>query len=157
MDWTLFATFLAACVAAGATGMIFKPGDWYLGLTKPTWTPPAWVFPLVWTVLYVSMAYAATRVAGLAGTGQAMALWAVQIALNTLWTPVFFGARRMRAGMVVIVALWLAVAATMVAFFAHDLIAGLLFLPYLVWVSIASALNLSLIRLNPEAAKATIA
>lgn len=153
---TLFLTYLAACLAAGATGALFNPGDWYASLRKPTWTPPNWLFPVAWTTLYLCMSLAATRIAGLSGTGadvgQALALWALQIALNTLWTPVFFGLRRMGAGLVVLVLLWLAVAATLVAFWRIDLIAGLLFLPYIAWVGVAGALNFSVWRLNRAAA-----
>jgi tryptophan-rich sensory protein len=149
MDWMLFLTFLAACGAAAATGAMIQPGDWYDGLKKPSWTPPRWVFPVVWTTLYVLMSYSAMRVALAEGSAQALAFWALQMALNTLWTPVFFGLRRMRAGMGVMVCLWLSVAATTWAFLGVDVIAGLLFLPYLVWVSIAGALNFSVMRLNP--------
>lgn len=149
MDWALFATYMAACSAAAATGAMIQPGEWYKSLSKPRWTPPDWVFPLAWTVLYLSMAVAAARVAVLPGTGQALAFWAVQIALNTLWTPVFFGLKRMRAGFVVIVLLWLAVAATGISFAQHDRVAGLLFAPYLLWVTIAAALNFSVWRRNP--------
>ncbi len=152
MDWGLFLTFLAACGAAATTGMLIKPGAWYDGLKKPDWTPPNWVFPVAWTVLYLLMSLAAMRVAGAADNGQAIAFWALQITLNTLWTPVFFGLHRMRAAMVVMACLWLAVAATTWAFFRVDLVAGLLLLPYLVWVSIASALNFTTMRMNPEAA-----
>jgi translocator protein len=149
MDWAILATFMAACGGAAATGAMFQPGEWYLGLRKPWWTPPGWLFPLAWTALYVCMAVAAARVAVLPANGQAMAFWALQIALNTLWTPVFFGLHRIRAAMVVMVCLWLAVAATTLAFLAVDTTAGLLFLPYLLWVSIAGALNFSVMRLNP--------
>ncbi|MES2968086.1 MAG: TspO/MBR family protein [Pseudomonadota bacterium] len=148
MQLTLFFTYLAACAAAAATGALFQPGDWYRDLQKPRWTPPDWLFPVAWTVLYLSISIAAARVAALPGTGQALAFWSMQIALNTLWTPVFFGLRRMGAGLVVLGLLWLAVAATMVAFFQHDLIAGLLFVPYLIWVSVAGALNRSVWLLN---------
>ena len=79
-----------------------------------------------------------------------MSFWSLQIALNTLWTPIFFGLRRMRTAMVVMGALWLAVAATMVSFFALDVWAGLMMVPYLAWVSVASALNFGVWRLNPE-------
>lgn len=150
MDWGLFFTFLAACGAAAATGAMFKPGAWYDALKKPGWFPPKWVFPVAWTTLYIVMALAAMRVAGIIGNGQALAFWALQIALNTLWTPVFFGLHKMRAGMVVMVLLWLAVAATTWTFFAVDFVAGLLFVPYLVWVCIAFALNYTAISLNPE-------
>ncbi|MEN9408751.1 MAG: hypothetical protein RL216_725 [Pseudomonadota bacterium] len=149
--FALFLTYLAACGAAAATGAMFQPGDWYRGLAKPRWTPPDWLFPVAWTVLYLSMSAAAARVAMLPDTGQALALWSVQIALNTLWTPVFFGLRRIGAGLVIIFLLWLAVAATMVAFWQHDAIAGALFVPYLVWVTVAGMLNRSVWHRNPAA------
>lgn len=154
MDWMLFLTFLAACGAAAATGAMIQPGEWYDALKKPFWTPPSWVFPVVWTTLYILMAWSAMRVAVLEGVEgaaqmQALAFWALQIALNTLWTPVFFGLKRMKAGMAVMVCLWLSVAATTLAFLSVDVIAGLMFLPYLVWVSIAGTLNFTVIRLNP--------
>ncbi|MCV6593460.1 MAG: tryptophan-rich sensory protein [Silicimonas sp.] len=148
MDWPLFATFLAACMAAATTGAMFAPGAWYAALKKPGWTPPNWLFPLAWTVLYIAMSWAAARVAPLPGSAQAMALWALQIALNTLWTPIFFGLRRMGAGLVVVALLWVAVCATLLSFWALDSLAGLLFVPYLLWVTIATALNFSVWRLN---------
>jgi translocator protein len=148
MDYSLFFTYLAACGAAAATGAMFQPGAWYRGLNKPSWTPPDWLFPVAWTTLYLCMSWAAMRVAGLPGTGQALALWSVQIALNTLWTPVFFGLQRMGAGLVVLTFLWLAVAATTVAFWGHDWVAGLLMVPYLVWVSVAGALNHAVWSMN---------
>lgn len=150
MDWLVFLVLFGACAAAATTGAMFDPGEWYEGLEKPSWTPPKWLFPVAWTILYFCMAIAGTRVAGMPGSGLAMALWALQIALNTLWTPVFFGKRNMRAGMIVIGFLWLSVFATMLTFFGHDLWAGLLFVPYLVWVTTAAALNWSVMQLNPE-------
>ena len=147
MDWTLFFTYLAACGAAAATGTMIQPGAWYDTLNKPTWTPPPWVFPVVWTSLYLLMSVAGTRIAG---NGQASALWSLQIALNTLWTPVYFGLHRIKSAMVVMVFLWLSVAAATWTFFGVDFIAGLLFLPYLVWVTIAAALNFATMRLNPH-------
>ncbi|MCE5973232.1 tryptophan-rich sensory protein [Sinirhodobacter sp. WL0062] len=143
-----FLMFLAASCAAAATGMVFKPGDWYAALRKPAFTPPGWVFPVVWSYLYVSVAYAAARVAGVEGSQFALVIFALQIALNTLWTPVFFGARRMGFGMAVIVLLWWAVAAMGVAFLRHDLVAGLLVAPYLIWLSLAAALNWRIWRDN---------
>ena len=152
MDLSLFLTFLAACGAAASTGAMFQPGAWYDSLQKPTWTPPRWAFPVVWTTLYILIALAAMRVAGAADNAQALAFWSLQIAFNTLWTPVFFGLHRMRAAMGVMVGLWLAVAATTWTFLGVDLLAGLMFLPYLVWVSVAGALNYTVMRLNPQAA-----
>jgi len=150
MIYVVFAIFLGACFAAGSTGGLFPPGEWYKRLRKPWWTPPNWLFPVAWTILYLCMAAAGARVAMSPGNGLAMALWALQIALNGLWTPVFFGLRRMKLGLRVLSALWLSVAATLVALWQVDWIAGLLFVPYLCWVSVAAALNLSVLRLNRE-------
>jgi tryptophan-rich sensory protein len=150
MDWTLFAIFLAAAMAAGTTGAVFEPGAWYKQLAKPRWTPPGWAFPLVWTVLYIAMAVAAARVAPLEGSAHAMAFWALQIAFNTLWTPIFFGLRRMRFALGVMAGLWIAVAGTMVLMWPLDRIAALLFVPYLAWVSVAGMLNFTVMRMNPE-------
>ena len=152
MDWALFAIFLAACVAAATTDSMFMPGAWYRALSKPSWTPPDWVFPVAWTVLYLSSAVAAARVAPLEGAAYGMAFWAMQIAFNTLWTPVFFGLRRIRAAFFIMLGLWIAVAGTMLAFFQLDWIAGALFVPYLIWVSIAGALNASVWMRNPSEA-----
>ncbi|MBE0452591.1 tryptophan-rich sensory protein TspO [Roseovarius autotrophicus] len=152
MIYVLFAIFLAACFAAGSTGGLFPPGEWYARLSKPRWTPPNWLFPVAWTTLYICMAAAGARAAMSEGNSLAMALWALQIALNGLWTPVFFGLRRMRLGLMVLGALWVSVAATLLALWQVDIWAGLLFVPYLVWVSVAGALNLAVIRLNPQEA-----
>lgn len=158
MDITLFFIFLLACGPAAATGAMFSPGEWYRGLDKPRWTPRDWMFPVAWLVLYLSMAAAAARVAGQAGAeplvGLGLAFWALQIGVNTLWTPVFFGLRRIGAGLVVIVLLWLAVAATMTTFWQIDRIAGALFAPYLLWVTIAGALNHSIYWRNAAEARA---
>jgi benzodiazapine receptor len=152
MDWSLFLTYLAACGAAATTGALIQPGAWYDGLKKPAWTPPRWVFPVAWTSLYLLISLAGMRIAQSAGSGQAAALWSLQIALNALWTPVYFGLHRIRAAMVVMVFLWLSVFLATVSFFGVDFVAGLLFLPYLLWVSIAGALNFSTMRLNPDQA-----
>lgn len=145
----LFPIFLLASVAAAATGVIFKPGAWYDGLRKPGFTPPKWAFPVAWTIIYLLSAAAATRVAGLPGAGAALALWAAQIALNTLWTPVFFGARRMALGMAIIATLLVTVAAMTVSFWSLDRVAGAMLLPYLAWLGVASGLNWRIWRDNP--------
>ena len=149
MNWALFLIFLAATGAAAATGSLFGPGAWYQGLMKPGWTPPGWAFPVVWTTLYILMALAAARVATVPGAGYALAFFALQIALNTLWTPVFFGAHRIGLGLAVIAILWLTVAAMLIAFWRLDGLAGLMMLPYLGWLSVAASLNLWIWRNNP--------
>lgn len=149
MFWFFFAVFLVCCGAAATTGAMFEPGDWYDGLEKPSWNPPKWLFPVAWIVLYICMSVAGARVAGMAGAALPLAFWSMQIAFNTLWTPVFFGLRRMKAGFVVIVFLWLAVLACIVTHWQVDALAGVLFLPYLAWVTAAGALNWSVWKLNP--------
>ncbi|QEU07546.1 tryptophan-rich sensory protein TspO [Paracoccus yeei] len=146
-----FLILLIACAAAGATGILLQPGAWYDGLAKPWFNPPRWAFPVAWTTLYVLIAWAGARLAHLPGAGLVMALWAAQIALNTLWTPVFFGAHRMGMGVAVIALLWLVVAALTVLAFRLDRLAGALLLPYLAWLSLAGALNYRLWQMNPGA------
>lgn len=152
MDYILFALFLAACFGAGATGGAFPPGDWYRQLAKPNWTPPNWVFPVMWTTIYLLIAFAAARVAGLPDSQYAMAFWAAQIAFNALWTPVFFGLRRLKGALFVMAFLWLSVLGCFITHWQLDMWAGLAMLPYLVWVTIAGALNYTVARLNPDVA-----
>lgn len=154
MDWSLLIIFLGACCTAAATGSMFPPGSWYESLKKPAWNPPKWAFPVVWTVLYIVIAVAASRVAGAPGSAMAMAFWALQIALNTLWTPVFFGLHRIKAGMVVIAALWVAVLGATINTFLVEPFAGWLMVPYLVWVTVAASLNAAVWWLNPDEANA---
>mmetsp|Transcript_23045 Transcript_23045/g.39105 ORF Transcript_23045/g.39105 Transcript_23045/m.39105 type:complete len:161 (-) Transcript_23045:2606-3088(-) len=157
MFWLLFCLFLVACLGAGMTGGLFSPGPWYRSLNKPSWTPPDWVFPVTWMVLYLCMAGAGARAGVEEGNGVAMAFWSIQIAFNAVWTPVFFGLKNIRLGMLVLVALWLSVLGAMIALWQVDTLAGVLFIPYLIWVSIAGALNASVWNLNrEEAAKATV-
>jgi len=150
MIWLCFGIFLVACLSAGATGGLFPPGKWYEGLVKPNWTPPNWLFPVAWTTLYLLMAGAGARVAVSSGNGIAMALWALQIALNGLWTPVFFGLHKIRLGLVILVGLLVSVFCCMIALWSVDWLAGLMFVPYLAWVSVAGALNYSVMQLNPD-------
>ena len=151
MDILIFFVFLAACLAAGSTGAMFSPGPWYDSLRKPGWTPPNWLFPIAWMVLYVLIAWSAARVAFIPGSGLAMAIFALQIALNTLWTPVFFGLHRLGQGMLVLAALWASVAAMVVSFGMLDPTAGLMLIPYLIWTSYAGALNFWIWRNNDAA------
>ena len=149
MTYTFF-IFLLASAAAASTGMFFKPGEWYRSLVKPSFTPPDWLFPVAWTIIYLLLAWAGYRLALIPGSQEVLALWAAQIALNTLWTPVFFGAQRVFAGMVILVLLWLVVAAMVVLALRLDVITGLILFPYLVWLCVAAALNFAILRNNPR-------
>lgn len=150
MDYLVLGICFAACTAAATTGAVFPPGKWYLTLDRPSWTPPNWLFPVAWTSLYIAMSVAAARVAPHPESGLPMALWGLQIALNTLWTPIFFGLRRFGGAIIVVLGLWTAVAATMITFWQIDPIAGWLFAPYLLWCTVASSLNIAMWRLNPN-------
>jgi tryptophan-rich sensory protein len=148
-----FALFcwIALCFGAAASGAIWSPDAWYAQLRKPAWNPPTWVFGPVWTALYAMMGVSAWRVwrrAGFAGAGDALGIFLLQLALNALWTPVFFGWHRPGWAFAVIVAMWIAILATLISFRRHDRLAAALLVPYLAWVSFASALNFALWRAN---------
>ena len=148
MFWLDFLVFLFACMAAGLTGSLFPPGKWYSELNKPVWTPPNWVFPVAWPILYLLMSYSGATLANLESAGSALALWALQISLNTLWTPVFFGLKNLKLGLIIIILLLVSVAICTYVFWLYAWISGLLFLPYLAWVIFAAALNAAVFKLN---------
>jgi tryptophan-rich sensory protein len=136
---------LNAAVAWGG-GLASTSGvdGWYADAAKPAWTPPNWVFGPVWTVLYAVMAVAAWliwRRHGFRAARTALVLYGVQLALNAAWTPVFFGAEQLGAGLAIILALEVALVATIVAF--HRLTPWVAWLlgPYLTWVLYATTLN----------------
>jgi tryptophan-rich sensory protein len=146
--------FFAVVFAAAALGALFRPGAWYDGLVKPTWQPPKWLFAPVWTVLYGMIAIAGWRlwsVAGFGGAGLALGLWALQLALNAAWSPIFFGMKRLDWALADLALLWLAIVATILAARPIDGLATALLLPYLAWVSFAGLLNVAAWRLNPTA------
>ena len=143
-----FLIFLIACGAAASTGVIFKPGSWYEGLNKPGFTPPNWACPVAWTIIYLLLAWAGYRLSLIPGSQTVLALWAAQIALNTLWTPVFFGAHQVLAAMVILLVLWLVVAVMVFMALRLDVITGLILFPYLAWLCVAAALNFSILRNN---------
>jgi tryptophan-rich sensory protein len=145
-----YAVAVAVAAAGGGLATRRSVATWYPALRKPGWTPPSQAFGPVWTVLYAQMAYSAQRVARSPDERRrrALALWWLQLGLNAAWTPVFFGARRPGAGVVVISALVPAVAATGVVSARVDRRAGVLYAPYLVWAAFAAALNVEIWRRN---------
>ena len=141
-----------AASALGGWATYPQIGGWYAGLVKPSFNPPNGVFGPVWTTLYAMMAFAFWRVLRLpAGTpGRLAAIFAflAQIIFNTLWSFAFFAARSPAAGLVVIVALWVTIVATILTFARLDRAAAWLLAPYLAWVSFAAALNFAIWKLN---------
>jgi tryptophan-rich sensory protein len=155
MNWLKLLASVAACQLAGVLGAVFTAPaipSWYAGLKKPAFTPPGWLFGPMWISLYLLMALAAYLVwqKGLAhpGARTALAVFVGQLLLNALWSPVFFGLRAPLAGAVVILLLWLAIVLTLFLFWKISRPAALLLLPYLLWVSLATALNISIALLN---------
>lgn len=155
MNWAKLLSSILACQLAGALGAVFTRSaipSWYAGLKKPAFTPPGWLFAPMWITLYLLMAVAAYLVwrKGLThpGVRPALAAFVVQLLLNALWSPVFFGLRAPLAGAVVIVLLGLAIVLTIVLFWKISRPAALLLLPYILWVSLATALNISICLLN---------
>lgn len=120
---------------------------------RPDWAPPGSVFGPVWTVLYVLMGIAAWlvwRVAGFRAARPALTLFVLQLALNALWSWLFFSWHRGDIAFAEVVLLWAFIAATMIAFWRIRPLAGALLVPYLLWVTFATVLNYALWRLNPQ-------
>jgi len=140
--------FLLLCYVAAFIGAQFTTpavqSEWYAQLYRPSWSPPNWVFGPVWTLLYTLMAIAAWlvwRKRGVRGVWLPLLLFFVQLALNVLWSVIFFGLRLPDIAAGEIVLLWLAILATIIAFWRVTPVAGWLMVPYLLWVTYASTLN----------------
>lgn len=146
----VFAGMVAAVSARGAAITLPEISGWYAQLTKPSFTPPPAVFGPVWTLLYVLMALAAWRAWRSAARPTLVnGVFAGQLALNALWSQLFFGWRRPDLALIEIGVLWAAVVATVLVFAREDRGAAWMLVPYLAWVSFAAALNLAIVRLNP--------
>ena len=147
--------FVLLCLAVGWVGGLTTEAaiaTWYRALAKPSWTPPELAFPIAWTILYVLMGVAAGLVWRSRHRGRfaAIGLFLIQLAVNALWSPVFFGLHAPGGGLIVILLLLACVAATVVAFFPISRTAGWLLLPYLLWVGYATTLNIGIYLLNPS-------
>lgn len=149
------AGWVLLCFTASAIGAIasVQAQSFYGQLVQPDWAPPAAVFGPVWTTLYALMAISAWlvwRSGGFATHPQALRLFVVQLGINALWSWLFFAWQQGALALIEVLCLWLCLLATLVMFWRIRPLAGLLLLPYLVWVSFAALLNYSLWQLNPE-------
>lgn len=147
---------IVACQCAGIIGSIFTTPaipTWYAALEKPFFNPPNWLFAPAWVTLYLLMGIAAFLIwrKGLEqkGVKSALVIFLVQLVLNALWSVVFFGLQSPLYGVVVILALWVVILLTIIRFFRLSTAAGSLMLPYILWVSFAAVLNVSILVLNP--------
>lgn len=150
--WALGFSGLVAVVVAVAGGVLTEIGPWYRGLRKPSWQPPDWAFGPVWTVILVLAAISAAlawEAAG--GTGARSAVLAVLVVnsvLNIAWSGIFFKMKRPDWALIEVALLWVSIVALIVVLGAQSTTAGLLMVPYLVWVSIASFLNYRIVQMN---------
>jgi translocator protein len=150
-SWLALVVLLILCLAvAGIGGLATAPSipNWYAGLAKPSWTPPGWIFGPVWSVLYLTIAVAAWLVWRQSSAAVPMTLFGIQLGFNATWSWLFFGLHSPAAAFIDIVLLWTAIAATTVVFWRRSTLAGILFVPYLIWVSFAAVLNFAIWRLN---------
>ena len=152
--WVSYAVITAVIfIVGGVGGKATEIGPWYRNLRKPSWNPPDWVFPVVWTTIYLFIIASVGGAWNQASSGEkTMILWLVGInlVLNLLWSVLFFSMRKPLWALLEVFLLLLSIVAMMTGLFSIAPLYGWLLLPYLIWVSIAMLLNLSVVRLNPE-------
>jgi tryptophan-rich sensory protein len=154
--WVSYALVAAALmVVGGIGGWATDTGPWYRDLKKPSWNPPDWVFPLVWTTIYLLIIYAVGSVWNAAPTEKRLTillLVGINFTLNLLWSIIFFTLKNPMLALYEVALLWLSIAALIVYFAGISVISALILLPYLIWVSVAALLNYKIVTLNNDAA-----
>ena len=136
----------------GSIGTIDAIPTWYASLNQPSWTPPNWLFGPVWTTLYILMGVAAALVWKSdikEGKSRVITFFFLHLLVNTAWSLVFFSLKNVEAALAVITVLWFMIATLMVLFWKYDKRSTYLLVPYILWVSYASTLNLGILLLNP--------
>ena len=146
---------LLLCLAVGVVGSLATRPEipvWYAALAKPWWTPPPVVFPIAWTLLYILMAISLWRLSDRTSPSPARSsaiIWFwIQLLLNAAWSPVFFGWHGTRTALVIIIALLIAIAMTIMSASRADKTAAWLLAPYLIWVAYATTLNAGVVAMN---------
>ena len=139
-------------VVAALGGAATEIGPWYLGLRKPSWQPPDWLFGPAWTAIFALTALAGLRAwrrtPDIAGRGRVLVAYALNALLNISWSVLFFTVKRPDWALAEVVALWLSIVLLIVVSGRRDRAAGWLLVPYLAWVAFAGVLNWSVVRLN---------
>lgn len=144
-----YIVFIVAVLGIGlAIGLFNLPGVWYQSLVKPPFNPPNWLFGPAWTTLYVLIGIAGARTWLMGPKTEGMKLWFVQMALNFLWSPFFFGLEKPLIALVIILGMLIVILAFIANRWQRDRIAALLFIPYAAWVAFAMVLNASIAYLN---------
>jgi benzodiazapine receptor len=155
MEIVKLAVSIGVCLAIGFIGSIFTTSSiptWYMALEKPSFNPPNWLFAPVWTTLFILMGISAFLVwrVGLkeANVRIALIIFIIQLILNAFWSIAFFGLRSPIAGLIVIIVLWIAILLAILSSIKVSRLAGVLLIPYILWVSLASILNVMIYILN---------
>jgi tryptophan-rich sensory protein len=147
--WKTLTFFVGGVTLVGLMlGYANTPGVWYGALNKPAFNPPNYLFAPVWLALYVCIGIAGARTWSREPRSSAMAVWLGQMALNFLWSPVFFGMHRIGVALIVIIAMLAGIVAFIALQWRADRVAALLFIPYAAWVAFAATLNWTIYRLN---------
>jgi len=156
INWYSLISWILLCESAGIIGSLFTMSSiptWYVGLVKPSFSPPNWIFGPVWITLYALMGIAAYRISHLGlrkpAVRNAVFLFLAHLLINTIWSIIFFGGQNIPLGFANIGALWVMIIILTLKFDALDSVSAYLMLPYLAWVSFATVLNYSLWLLNP--------
>jgi len=148
-------TSVLVCFLAGGIGTVFTSSAipaWYVHLIKPSFSPPNWLFGPVWTLLYFLMGISFYLIweKGIKNRKirEALMFFGVQLVLNDIWSPIFFGAKNLLLALVVIILMWVFILKTILVFGKIEKTASYLLYPYIIWVSFATILNFSLWILN---------
>ena len=153
IDYLKLIVSVIVCQVAGIIGSVFtvsSVGSWYSQLNQPSFNPPNWVFGPVWTTLYLLMGISLYIIwsKGLKKNKNAVYVFGIQLALNTLWSILFFGVRSPLFAFIEIIFLWAAIIWTIILFYRVSKKAAYLLIPYILWVSFAAVLNFSYVLLN---------
>lgn len=153
--WLKLILAILVCESAGFVGSIFTAPsipNWYASLAKPALNPPSWVFGPVWTILYLLMGISVFLIWRESKKNEhlksALILFGIQLALNAIWSPLFFGVQNPGVAFIVIIAMWTAILLTILSFIKINRLAAYLLIPYLIWVTFASYLNIGIWFLN---------
>lgn len=141
--------FILVTVLTATSGSYFQPGAWYAGLAKPEWTPPGWLFPIAWFILYFMIAIAGWLAWRTQGLGAALGFWIAQLIFNAAWSYIMFGAHQIGWALADLAAMWLMILAFILTVWNSSRLAAWLFVPYLAWASFAGALNYAVWQMNP--------
>jgi tryptophan-rich sensory protein len=156
MDLILLLACILVCEGAGAIGSVATKRsipNWYQGLKKPRFNPPNRLFAPAWTILYLLMGTALYFVLLIQDSPWkliSIGLFSIQLALNVLWSLIFFGRKSLKGGLIMIMMLLVTISLTLISFLQISELAAILLIPYLIWTGFATLLNYSLIKLNPN-------